>query len=89
MNPIYKTLFDTYGDSILREQNTYGEDAINRVLAPLSLDPKALLEVDNLFFNYYYRWSVDAFVLGLHLGLSLLDGQIRRPSPQESDQVPR
>lgn len=49
MNPIYKTLFDTYGDHILREAETYDEDEINARLSELSLDEAALVQIDNLF----------------------------------------
>ena len=30
-----------------------------------------------------YGWSVDAFTLGRHLGLSLLPDDVRRPRPQQ------
>ena len=85
MNPIYKTLFDTYGDHILREAETYDEDEINARLSELSLDEAALVQIDTLFFDYYYRWSVNAFSLGLHLGLSLVRNDIRRVRPQQAD----
>ena len=85
MNPIYEKLFGTYGDQILREAETYDEDEINSQLSALSLDESALLHIDNLFFNYYYRWPVNAFSLGLHLGLSLLYDDIRRFRSQQAD----
>ena len=89
MNPIYQALFETYGDHILREAEAYNEDEINDRLADLSLDPAVLPRIDNLFFDYYYRWSVNAFSLGLHLGLSLLHDNVRRVRPQQADQIPR
>lgn len=82
MNPIYEKLFDTYGDTILREHENYNEDEINEHLEKLPIDKATRLDVDNLFFNYYFRWSIDAFTLGLHLGLTLLEPQVHRPRSQ-------
>lgn len=78
MNSVYKDLFDTYGDSTLREHDNYNEDEITAQFSDLHLDARATLKIQNLFFDYYYRWSTDAFALGLHLGLSLLDHEPRR-----------
>lgn len=83
MNPIYRKLFDTYGDTILREHDNYNEDEITAQFNDLSLDASATCRIQNLFFNYYYRWSTDAFILGLHLGLSLLNHEPRR-SPKNA-----
>lgn len=85
MNPIYEKLFDTYGDQILREAETYNEDEIDAQLSKLSLDESALIHIHDLFFNYYYRWSINAFSLGLHLGLSLINDDIRRLRTQQAD----
>lgn len=83
MNPIYEKLFDTYGDYVLREADTYNEDEIAAALAKLPLDKSTTVSVCNLFFEHYCRWSVDAFSLGLHLGLSLLCDDVRRARPQQ------
>ena len=83
MNPIYEKLFSTYGDSILSETGSYNEDEITAALAKLPLDQSTTVSVCNLFFEHYCRWSVDAFSLGLHLGLSLLCDDIRRARPQQ------
>lgn len=83
MNPIYEKLFDTYGDSVLQDFNAYNEDEINAILNTLPLDNGTKVRLDNLFFDYYYRWSTDAFTVGLHLGLSLLHDDVRRIRPQQ------
>lgn len=91
MNPAYKNLFDTYGDSTLREYDNYNEDEITAQFSDLHLDASATLKIQNLFFDYYYRWSIDAFTLGLHLGLSLQDHEpLRSPkkAPGPSGPVP-
>ena len=83
MNPVYKKLFDTYGDTMFREQDSYDATEINAYLDELHLDKDTKRKLNDLFFEYNYRWSIDAFTLGLHLGLSLLDSNIRCVRPQE------
>lgn len=82
MKPIYGKLFDTYGVSILQEQDNYNEEEIAAQLSDLNLDKSAKFKILNLFFDYYFRWSTDAFVLGLHLGMSLLDHEPLRSPPE-------
>lgn len=84
MNPIYEKLFASYGASVLQDLDLdYDEDAIASQLEDLALDQNVLLRLEDLFFEYHYRWSVDAFSLGLHLGLSLLRDDVRRVRPQQ------
>ena len=79
MNPIYEKLFDTYGESVLQElDNAYDDQEILAHLDTLQQNKKARLHLQDLFFEYRSRWSVDAFALGLHLGLSLLHDDVRR-----------
>ena len=85
MNPIYEKLFDTYGESVLQESGGYDGNEILEHLDSLSLDKKARLRLEDLFFEYHCRWSADAFALGLHLGLSLFYDDIRRFRPQQAD----
>lgn len=82
MNPIYETLFHTYGSSILNDLDGYDEKEICSHLDKLPLDKHARIHFEELFFDYYCRWSTNAFALGLHLGLSLLHDDIRRIRPQ-------
>lgn len=88
MNPIYKKLFDTYGDTVLREYGVYDEDEIDESLEKLPIDKATLVNLNNLFFRYYYRWSTDAFTLGLHLGLNLLEEQVSASRPQGGPVAP-
>lgn len=83
MNPIYATLFDSYGDSVLRDMGVYDEDEIDASLDALSVDKDTKLALGLLLFKYYYRWSTDAFALGLHLGLSLRYDDVCRARPQQ------
>ncbi len=83
MNHIYEKLFETYGESLLNECESYNEEEILAQLNNLSLDGKTRIRLADLFFDYYTQWSVDAFSVGLHLGLSLLCDDIRRLRAQE------
>ena len=83
MNHIYEKLFETYGESLLNECESYNEEEILAQLNNLSLDGKTRIRLADLFFESYTQWSVDAFSVGLHLGLSLLCDDIRRLRAQE------
>ena len=83
MNHIYEKLFETYGESLLNECESYNEEEILAQLNNLSLDGKTRIRLADLFFDYYTQWSVDVFSVGLHLGLSLLCDDIRRLRAQE------
>ena len=83
MNHIYEKLFETYGESLLNECESYNEEEILAQLNNLSLDGKTRIRLADLFFEYYTQWSVDVFSVGLHLGLSLLCDDIRRLRAQE------
>ncbi|MBU5626013.1 hypothetical protein KQI82_03540 [Oscillibacter sp. MSJ-2] len=83
MRPVYAKLFDTYGDSLLREAEVYDEKELSGLLDTMAVDQSTRLDLLNAFFDCYYRWSADAFAAGLHLGLSLLHDEVRRTRPQE------
>ena len=83
MNPIYEKLFDTYGDSTLRDIGVYDEAEMDAEMEKLPLDKAAKVALSSILFQYYYRWSTDAFALGLHLGLALAHDNIRRGCPQQ------
>ena len=72
MESLFEKLFDTYGDTVLREQGVYDEAEILAALDVLPLDQGIQLEVRDLLSSYYLRWSTAAFSTGLCLGLSLL-----------------
>ncbi|WP_295583458.1 hypothetical protein [uncultured Oscillibacter sp.] len=69
MNRIYEALFDGYADPLLQE--------------PLPLSDRQRLDLTDALHALRLRWSTDAFAVGLHLGLSLLRDDIRRPGAQQ------
>lgn len=78
MESLFEKLFDTYGDTVLREQGVYDETEVLAALDELSLDQGIQFDICNLLSSYYLRWSTAAFSTGLRLGLSLLQA-LRQP----------
>ena len=74
MNPIYFRLFDGYAADILQDAGTYDAKYLESFAESLSLTGEARLRLLDAFSSRYLQWSTDAFVLGLHLGLSLWAG---------------
>lgn len=83
MDRIYKTLFHYYGAERLKDLESYDNAAVQALLNQLSLDQSTRLTLDNALFDFYHQGAADGFALGLHLGLSLLHDQVRRPGPQQ------
>lgn len=71
MTSVFETLFDTYGDSLMREHLFYDHAVLQAAVDKLHLEPSASTAVDDLLTDWYLRWSTAAFAIGLHLGLSL------------------
>lgn len=83
MASLYEKLFSSYGASVLQElDRDYDEEEIFARLGDIPLDKQVRLRLEDLFFEYHWRWSTDAFTVGLHLGLSLLHNDIRRCGPE-------
>lgn len=82
MESLFEKLFDTYGDTVLRERGVYDEAAVLAALDELPLDSGARFAVCDLLSGYYLRWSTAAFSTGLYLGLSLLQA-LRQPPRDE------
>lgn len=74
MNPIYLRLFDGYAADILQDAGTFDAKSPESFAVSLSLTGEARLRLLDAFSSRYLQWSTDAFVLGLHLGLSLWAG---------------
>ena len=74
MESLLEKLFDTYGDTVLREQGVYSEAKILAALDEIPLDQSTKIDICDLFSNHYFRWSTAAFSVGLHLGRSLTAG---------------
>jgi hypothetical protein len=83
MDTMYEKLFETYGVSILKKLDAFPYPAIQNLLDSLPLSQERKVEVMDACSQYYYQWSADAFVIGLHLGLSLLHNDVRRTGPQQ------
>lgn len=81
MTPVLEKLFDTYGDTVLREHELYDEAEIMAALDEMSMDRSTKVRVCDLLFARYLRWSTAAFSAGLHLGLSLA---AEIPSPRKN-----
>lgn len=79
MESLFEKLFDTYGDTVLREQGVYDEAEVLAALDQLSLDQGVQFNVCDLLSGYYLRWSTAAFSTGLCLGLSLLQALPQPP----------
>lgn len=82
MNPIDEKLFDYYCDPVLKMTENFDEPALRKLLDTLSLTGEARRKLMDAMFDNYMQWSLDAFAVGLHLGLSL-HGDIRRGRPQQ------
>lgn len=82
MNLIDKRLFNLYCDPILQDAENYDEAALRKLLDEYSLTGEGRRRLLDAFFDHYLQWSLDAFAVGLHLGLSLR-GDVRRGGPQQ------
>ncbi len=82
MNQIDKRLFDLYCSPILQDAENFDEADLEKALDSFPLTKEHHLELSNLFFDRYLQWSLDAFAVGLHLGLSLYN-DIRRLRPEQ------
>lgn len=82
MNPIDEKLFDYYCHPILRDAENFDEPALRKLMDEFSLTGEARRKMTDAIFDNYLQWSLDAFAVGLHLGLSL-HGDIRRGRPQQ------
>ena len=82
MNPIYDRLFAAYGSEVLKNVENYDEAGPNSLLDGIPLEQPSRLRLPEAIFDRYLQWSSAAFAAGLHLGLSLLRDDVRRPGPQ-------
>ena len=82
MNRLDETLFNYYCDPILKNAENFDESALEALLDSLPLTGEARLKLIDAIFDRYSQWSLDAFAVGLHLGLSLYN-DIRCNRPQQ------
>lgn len=79
MTTIFEALFNTYGESIMREHELYEDADILEALEELPMDRSTKVKVCDLFFERYCCCSSAAFAIGLHLVLSLLGNSGKKP----------
>lgn len=77
MLTIYQKLFDTYGESVLKDSNNFPSREITALLNGLPISDDARLDLLDQIDHAYLEWSTNAFAAGLHLGLTLLSEGVR------------
>lgn len=82
MNPIDERLFDLYCAPILQNAENFDQIALEKAIDPFPLTGEQRVKLMDAFFDNYTQWSLDAFAVGLHLGLSL-HRDVRREGPQQ------
>ncbi|MCI8809952.1 MAG: hypothetical protein HFF84_07455 [Oscillibacter sp.] len=85
MPSIYERLFELYGDAVLKDCNCCKSDEINQFTSALGVEDDMEVVISDYLVDSYYRWSTNAFALGLHLGLSLLNGNVSGIRPQKGE----
>ena len=84
MDVITQRLFDTYGEAVLREMgHGFDERQLEKWLGEFPIDEKTRYQILDGLFNYYQHWAAASFAAGFHLGLSLLNNDVRRPRPEQ------
>lgn len=83
MDPTMQRLFDTYGESVLKDLGNFPHEELVALLNALPIEECRRIQLYDQINLYHYQWSADAFAVGLHLGLTLLNNEIRRPRPQK------
>ena len=81
---VEERLFDTYGESVLKQQNPSPCREVIDFLDSLPIEEDRRIDLYDKVDQLYLRCSTDAFSIGLHLGLSLLGNNIRRPGPEQA-----
>ncbi len=83
MNPTIERLFDTYGESALKDLGRFPSGELDALLKSLPIEEDSRLDLFDQINRFYLDWSTDAFAVGLHLGITLLNNEIRRPRPEQ------
>ncbi len=84
MDPTTQRLFDTYGEAILKEMgHGFDERQLEKWLCGFPMHEKVRFRILDGLMDYYQHWAAASFFVGLHLGLSLLNDNVRCPRPQE------
>lgn len=84
MDPTIERLFDTYGEAVLRELgHGFDERQLEKWLESFPMDAKCRYLILDGLSDFYRHWATASFAIGLHLGFSLFDNNIRRPCPEQ------
>lgn len=83
MNTIEQTLFDSYAASVLDELDRFPSKELVGLLNSLPLEESRRGDLYGQARRLYFQWSADAFAVGLHLGLSLLNDNVCRLRPEK------
>lgn len=83
MNPTLEKLFDTYGESVLKDLGGFPGGEVDDLLNSLPIGESRRLDLFDQINRFYLDWSTDAFAVGLHLGLTLSNHDIRRFRPEK------
>ena len=83
MNSTIQRLFETYGESVLKEMSPFPHEELVGLLSALPMEERRRIEIYDQISQYHYLWAADAFAVGLRLGLSLLHNDIRCPCPEQ------
>ena len=83
MQSIEEKLFDAYGTPIIEELAHFPNNELIDLLNSLPMEESSRVDFFDQARHYYFQWSVDAFSVGLHLGLSLLEDKVCRPGPKQ------
>ena len=82
MNSTVQRLFDTYGESVLKDLGNFPHEELVVLLNALPIEECRRIQLYDQISLYHYQWSADAFTVGLHLGLTLSNNNIRRFRPE-------
>ena len=83
MNTTMEKLFDTYGESVLKDLGSFPGREVDDLLNSLPIEESRRLDLFDQINRFYLDWSTDAFAVGLHLGLTLSNHDIRRFRPEQ------
>ena len=82
MDPTIQRLFDTYGESVLKDLGNFPHEELVVLLNALPIGEHRRIQLYDQISLYHYQWSADDFTVGLHLGLTLSNNNIRRLRPE-------
>ena len=83
MKSIDQRILSLYCDAILGDAENFDPEALKEVTAKIPFTERDQDRLVDVFKENYYQWSLDAFTIGLHLGLSLC-GALHHLCPEQT-----